>query len=84
MSEVIYQNEYVTVYEDGLVTWSNGVIAGRVYKEVDGHYVYVYEGCRDGFWTSHTLREIAQALDTLNHDWDQEIKTFFEKEEDEE
>jgi len=52
----------------------NGVKLGYAYAEVDGYYVFVPE-TRNGFWSSYTLRMIAERLDELNAEWDLKVKT---------
>ena len=70
--------EIRTEEESGLFrVFLNNIHVGNMYKEVDGYYVYEYNNSRNGFWEAHALRMIADKLDEMNKDWDEEIKEYF-------
>lgn len=54
------------------------MLVGEIYAEVDGYYVFVYKG-GNGYWDSMGLRLIANKLDEMNGEWDQQIRQYFEK-----
>lgn len=54
----------------------NRLCIGEVHKEVDGYYVFTFAR-RPGAWKSHNLREIADFLDELNAEWDNQIQEYF-------
>ena len=61
------------VDDDYHVYFDNGVLLGEFYAEVDGYYVFTPK-LRGGFWKSYVLRTIADKLDELNKEWDEQIK----------
>ena len=62
------------------VAWSNGVYLGDFAKDVDGYYYYWPSPYPNGSWPAYALRMIADKLDELNKEWDDEIRSYFEKE----
>jgi hypothetical protein len=42
---------------------------GSIEKSIDGYYYYWPTGI-GGYWTAIVMREIADALDQLNEEWD--------------
>lgn len=56
------------------------VLFGRVIQEVDGYYYFEYGG-RGGLIGSHTLRQIADYIDSLNKDWDDKVSQYFKDQE---
>ena len=54
--------------------WTNGAHIGYAYIEVDGYYTFMFAHHRNGNWDAHVLRAIADKLDELNKDWDEEVK----------
>lgn len=52
----------------------------RVIQEVDGYY-YFEHGGREGLIDPHTLRQIADYIDSLNKDWDDKVNQYFKDQE---
>lgn len=61
-------------------TVKSGKRIGIAKLEVDGYYYLSITGRNTGLYSAHTLRMIADALDSLNADWDREIDRYFENE----
>jgi len=61
-----------------LVFYENGVKMGEFIREIDGYYVYFPEDDKTGYFTSYILRGLADKLDDLNRDWDNQIKEYFD------
>ena len=55
------------------VIHQNGAHLGELYQEVDGYYVW-WPDDRRGYLEARILRAIADKLDELNEEWDQEVK----------
>lgn len=68
-------NNLFTLNDKNDLIYRNGVKCGHIYKEVDGYYVCFMDS--NGFWESSPLRAIADILDDLNAEWDQQIKEDF-------
>ena len=51
----------------------SGKILGEIYKEVDGYYVYQPDKA-NGCWESYAMRTIADMLDEMNKEWDEQVK----------
>lgn len=52
---------------------------GYAYREVDGYYVFVFDGKSDGAWPDYALLEIGNELKELNKDWDKELRNALKK-----
>lgn len=65
-----------TIEEDNVIDFffENGKYLGYAYKEVDGYYVFESTMNSNGFWTSHSLRLVADKLDEVNKEWDEQVK----------
>ena len=47
---------------------------GDCVRDVDGYfYFWQYD---DGCWSSYQLKEVAEILDELNKEWDEQVKTL--------
>lgn len=58
-----------------LVTFGKGgTCLGDLMKLEDGYYQFFSYVPSGGCWSAHLLREIADKLDELNDQWDQEVK----------
>ncbi|MFA5152696.1 MAG: hypothetical protein WC554_09070 [Clostridia bacterium] len=55
-----------------VVIFSNGVVIGQIYQEVDGYYVFLPDR-KDGFWEAYVLRAIANLLDKKNEKWHKQV-----------
>jgi hypothetical protein len=55
-----------------VVKYTNGVLMGTIYKEVDGYYVFAPE-LRGGFWDEHVLQDLFYYLQDLNEEWHKQI-----------
>lgn len=52
----------------------NKACLGDLLKLEDGYYQWFPNDDQTGCWSSYILREIADKLDELNDEWDQEVK----------
>jgi hypothetical protein len=59
-----------------LVIHDNQKYLGDLIKEADGYYHWwmTVECLSRGSWPSYVLREIADKLDELNKEWDEEVR----------
>lgn len=55
------------------VNHENGTYLGDFIMKEDGYYDFWPE-LRGGYWPSYLLRELANALDLLNEEWDKTIQ----------
>jgi hypothetical protein len=62
----------LVVDEHLTVRHPNGATLGRIYREIDGYYVFVT--WVSGYWESPLLRAIADKLDEMNAEWDEEVR----------
>lgn len=69
--------EFSVDFSDGTLRYVNGVNCGKIIKEVDGYYVW-YPKQDGGCWESAFLRKIADLLDGLNKEWDDQIRAYFD------
>ena len=53
-------------------------ILGSFIRQDDGYYGYETVET-SGYWSSYALRGIADALDKINQEWDEQIKKHLEK-----
>jgi hypothetical protein len=51
----------------------NDIYLGNAEMEVDGFYNFWFSKDINGYWTSHSLRLIAEMLDELNKEWNDKI-----------
>ena len=54
---------------------------GYAIRDVDGYYYFEAVTQSSGFWSSYSLRMIADLLDEINQDHDNMINDYFNKEE---
>lgn len=50
----------------------NDAEMGEFYQEIDGYYVFD-PILKSGYWPSEMLRAIADELDNLNKEWNEEV-----------
>lgn len=50
---------------------------GYAYRDIDGYFVFVNVG--DGTWNEYSLRLVADKLQELNKDWNEQIKNYEKK-----
>lgn len=73
---ILKQQENKRIYD---VLWSeNEVNLGTFEQDVDG-YFYYWPKEKPGSWASYSLRLIADELDKINKEWDEEIKKYFDE-----
>jgi hypothetical protein len=68
----------ITTIEDGNAIdffFDSKKYLGYAYREADGYYVFE-NALQNGFFTSYSLRMIADKLDELNKEWDEQVKTI--------
>jgi len=53
--------------------FDNGVKLGEVFSDVDGYQKFWPE-LRGGYWDTWVLREIADYVDSLNKEWDEQVR----------
>lgn len=61
-----------------LFHWEGKTYLGYAYREVDGFYVFVFEGT-GGNWTDYALREIADILTALNFEYNTQLNDELRK-----
>lgn len=61
------------------VLWSNNVHVGDIVKDVDGYFYWWPLRTNYGSWPAYALRMIADKLDELNKEWDESVRSYFEK-----
>lgn len=52
---------------------------GFAYREIGGHYVFVFSKLDSGAWSDYSLRWIAERLTELNKEWDDHINNNLSK-----
>jgi hypothetical protein len=52
-------------------------LIGYVMKFEDGYYSFDFDRESDGWWSSYSLKLIADLLDALNEDWDKQVHDYF-------
>lgn len=57
----------------------NGVFLGSFDALEDGFYCFFADNSRNGYWPAYILREIADELDSLNKEHEEDINKFFDK-----
>jgi hypothetical protein len=69
--------EYVI---DGVYTvyFNKKKVIGSFVMQDDGYYGY-YPNESSGYWSSYALRLVADELDELNKEWDEQIKKDIKK-----
>ena len=55
------------------LVYFNRKVIGKFIMQDDGYYGY-YTTETSGYWSSYALRGIADALDKINEEWDEQIK----------
>lgn len=55
------------------VYWGNGCYSGDIYREVDGYFVWLPKSMA-GSYAAHFLRAIADKLDEMNKEWDEQAR----------
>lgn len=65
---------------DGQVIYRNGKVIGDIVQDVDGYHLFFPLGGQGGGYTASLLDMISQLLAEIDHDWDAQIKRFFEEE----
>jgi hypothetical protein len=71
----------ITKRESGKISfyWDNNAYLGYSYCEVDGFYVFVFDGNNGGCWSDYALRAIADKLTELNAEWIEQIDEYFKQ-----
>jgi len=67
--EKVNNNEYNVIHE-------NGTQIGEFLKKEDGYFDF-WPKLGGGYWRSCILRDLANHLDALNKEWDDEIANYF-------
>lgn len=44
----------------------------------DGYYVFFPDTSRSGYWTADTLRHVADVLDAMNREWNEQVNRDME------
>jgi len=55
----------------------NKIYLGDVIQDEGGFYNFIFSNDNQGLWTSYSLRLIAEKLDGLNKEWNDEITEYF-------
>ena len=61
------------------VIFYTGTFLGTFQKDMDGYFKY-WPPLRNGYWSAHVLRAIADKLDELNKEWDDEVRRYHDQE----
>lgn len=61
-------------------TCNDGVPVGRLLMDVDGFFYYWPSMNLSGCYASYILHEIADTLDELNREWEEQLERDFNKE----
>lgn len=64
----ITDNKYQVIFSE------NNKFLGMFERDIDGYFYFSEDSRSKGFWSSYVLREIADKLDEINRDWDEQIK----------
>jgi hypothetical protein len=54
----------------------NDRLIGYLMMDVDGYYYFDHTTQENGFWSSHSLRMVANLLDDINKPHDNEVKEY--------
>lgn len=60
------------------VYYENGKFVGELISKEDGYFDFWPDKETYGYWPSYGLRALADKLDELNKDWDEQIHKYFE------
>lgn len=80
--KILYKNDSFVVLDDGSLLYNykigpngliTGVFVGQIVQEVDGYYHWV-AGSMTGLWTANALNEIANVLNEMNRNWDDQVR----------
>lgn len=52
----------------------NDKFLGMFERDIDGYFYFAENNRVSGYWSSYVLRAIADKLDEINKDWDEQIK----------
>lgn len=64
----ITENKYQAVFTQ------NDRFLGMFERDIDGYFYFLSDYNKQGSWSSYVLRAIADKLDEINKDWDEQIK----------
>jgi hypothetical protein len=73
---LIYKSPFVAVTDSHMVYWYNGTKLGEVVKLEDGYFYYFALG--QGGWGAGELQQLGEMLNTLNKNWDEEVRKGLE------
>jgi hypothetical protein len=59
--------------------WNDSIQIGKAIIDVDGFYYFLPNQNGGGLWQAYVLREIADKLDDLNKEWNDQITKYFEE-----
>lgn len=62
-----------------VLTETTNKLLGLLEMDIDGFYYFSAAG-RNGYWSSHLLKQITNKLDELNKPLEEKIKKFFQEE----
>ena len=71
--------ERTTTNEKSYHLYFNTVYLGDVIMDEAGYYNFWDSNDNPGFWSSYSLKLIAEQLDELNKEWDEQIKQDLNK-----
>lgn len=71
--------ERTTTNEKSYHLYFDTVYLGDVFMDEAGYYNFWPSNDNPGFWSSYSLKVIAEQLDELNKEWDEQIKQDLNK-----
>lgn len=67
----------VSKIEYDVLTLDSNHKIGEMIIDTDGYFYFKDINRNSGYWAAYTLRELADILDSLNKDWNDEIEKYF-------
>jgi hypothetical protein len=64
---------------DYKMVWNEVIELGEAALDIDGFYYFLPNKNNGGLWHSHVLKAIAEKLDDLNKEWDENISKYFDE-----
>ncbi len=72
--------QFNRIHQGYVVLYTNGCNMGEILMGEDGYYAY-WAVQRQGYQEAWTMRAVADKLDELNAEWDEQVRSMGEEEE---
>ena len=59
--------------------WNDSIQIGKAVIDVDGYYYFLPNVNGGGLWQAHVLKKIAEVLDNLNKEWNDQVEKYFQE-----